>query len=285
MEHRAAGVLNRKPHHMLPSFISTAELIRSISTRLDRHVGAPDFFSAEHADMTISSAVLFLLGLHGGEPCLILNKRSQNVRQPGDLCCPGGGIHPRLDPFLAKLLGLPFLALGAWPSWKNWRKHHPEKARRLSIMLAAALREGFEEMRVNPLGVRFLGQLPPEHLVMFHRLIFPLVGWITHQHRFFPNGEVEKIIFIPMRALLNPDRYCRLYLRFENAPGIHAGAEEMTFPGFVHQDQKGTEYLWGATYRITIRFLETAFGFQPPPPAALPLVQGLLNQRYLQGTT
>jgi hypothetical protein len=42
------------------------------------------------ADST--SAVLFLIGPHcdlGFEPCVLLNKRSGKVKQPGDLCFPG----------------------------------------------------------------------------------------------------------------------------------------------------------------------------------------------------
>jgi hypothetical protein len=54
------------------------------------------------------SAVLFLLTTcpgakgRGFQPCLLLNKRSQQVLQPGDLCCPGGGVEKR-DRLLSRL--------------------------------------------------------------------------------------------------------------------------------------------------------------------------------------
>jgi len=35
-----------------------------------------------------------------GQYVLLLSKRSKNVQQPGDLCAPGGGIHPRMDSLL-----------------------------------------------------------------------------------------------------------------------------------------------------------------------------------------
>ena len=41
------------------------------------------------------------------------------------------------------------------------------------LLFAASIRESFEEMGLNPFGVQFLGPLPPQRLVMFHREIFP----------------------------------------------------------------------------------------------------------------
>ncbi len=270
---------------MQQSFSNSAGLVRQILGKLNAQDGPPAFFSMGKIPMADASAVLFLLGIQGGEPCLILNKRSPKVRQPGDLCCPGGGIHPRLDPLLAKLITLPFLSLGSWPFWKNWRRQHPRNARLLSILLAASLREGVEEMRLNPFLVHFLGILPPEDLVMFRRTIFPMVGWITHQHRFYTNWEVEKVVPIPLRSLLDPGRYRQLHLRFgkpsENNGAVHEG---MTLPCLVHGPEEGGEYLWGATYRIVTTFLKTTFDFSPPPAASLPGVIGFLNHNYLSGT-
>ena len=103
-----------------------------------------------------SSAVLLLLGPQGGqtgrEPCLILNKRSAKVRQPGDICCPGGGITPVLDVFLSKLLALPGLPLGRWTYWPRWQGKRALNGGAMPLLLATGLREGFEEMRLNPLG-------------------------------------------------------------------------------------------------------------------------------------
>ena len=95
---------------------------------------------------------------------------------------------------------------------------------RLRLLLATALREGAEEMRLNPLGVGFQGMLPPEHLVMFNRTIYPMVGWVQRQQRFFPNWEVERIVRIPVRALLVPTDYIRLRLTMaHHAPAVEGG--------------------------------------------------------------
>ncbi len=65
---------------------------------------------------------------------------------------------------------------------------------------------------MNPVGVSFLGPLPPQQLAMFQRIIYPMVCWVPRQKRFFPNWEVEKLVYIPLRKLLNPDNYalCRM---------------------------------------------------------------------------
>ena len=159
------------------------------------------------------SVVLLLVGVDPASPArapefyLLLNKRSQRVRQPGDICCPGGGIEPRIDPILAHLLRLPASPLKRWPHYSKWRLERPEELHRLRMLLATALREGFEEMRLNPLTVLFLGGLPPESLVMFRRLIQPLVVWVGGQRRFNPNWEVERVVRVSIKDMLNPAGY------------------------------------------------------------------------------
>lgn len=235
------------------------------------------------------SVVLFLLGdcpqspAKSPEPCLILNKRSDRVRQPGDLCCPGGAIEPRLDRIAANLLRLPLSPLRQWPFYRVWRLKAPQRAARLRLLLAAALREGLEEMRLNPMGVRFLGGLPPERLVMFKRTIAPLVGWVRWQRRFRPNWEVERIVRIPLRELLTPDGYIALRLQMVPSRSGGEGGHESAFPAFRFQSRGRTEILWGATYRIAMAFLERVFGFRPPSPSSGPVVEKRLTADYLTG--
>ena len=234
----------------------------------------------------LPSSVLFLLGPHcsdpedGFRPCLILNKRSRRVRQPGDLCCPGGGLSPRADHYWSKFLGLPGFPLGRWPYWRHWRRERPEAARALRLLLATSLRESFEEMRLNPLAAAFLGPLPPQRLIMFRRVIYPMVGWVSRQRRFFPNWEVEKIVRIPLGALLIPDHYGRYRIGY----GRGDGREVRDYPCFTHRSGAETELLWGATFRITMTFLKTVFDFTPPDPGRLPLVSAQLDRAYFGGT-
>jgi len=237
------------------------------------------------------SAVMLLLGNLGGgysrrtEPCLILNKRSDKVRQAGDLCCPGGGIEHRLDSFLAGLLSLPCSPLTAWPYWHQYRRNRPEKGRALALFFAAGLRESFEEMRLNPLSVKLLGPLPRQQLIMFKRAIYPIVGWVNRQKRFYPNWEVEAVVHIPLRSLFVPENYARYRLRFDSGAGQTASSAIDDYPCFCQPNGGQTEILWGATYRIVMAFMESVFGFTPPAMGGLPVVDGVLDKGYVSGRT
>ena len=218
-----------------------------------------------------------------GQPCLVLNKRSLKVRQPGDICCPGGRVAPLVDPYFARLLSLPWVSLARWKYWRRWKKNKSPVARLLALFWATALRESFEEMRLNPFGVRFLGPLPPQPLVMFQRTIYPSVAWINRQKQFFPNWEVEKVVDIPLIDLLNPANYAQY--RLCRTPGGDAESKNTIgqYPCFRYQFRNDTELLWGATYRIVTLFLDYVFGFKPPGLAEIPIIEGSLDQNYLTG--
>ena len=238
-----------------------------------------------------SAGVDMLLGFQpagtgrGAGPCMVLNKRSSKVRQPGDLCFPGGSLAPRIDPFLARLCSLPFTSLGRWHQRGNRRHRHRRASKSMSILWATGLRESFEEMKLNPFGVRFLGPMPPQSLVMFTRTIYPMVGWINRQKKFYPNWEVEKLVYLPLQDLLNGKYYSRYRLRMGNNPGRGQTAPIQEYPCFRIEGSDNQEILWGATYRITIDFLELIFGFQPPAIANLPVVEGVLDESYLTGNS
>ena len=263
-------------------------LIKHILHRLYERNNQHPVFPINGVDWPTASAVLFLLGRYpestkrSAEPCLILNKRSPKVRQAGDLCCPGGRVSPRLDAGLAKLLKLPILPLVRWPYWPEWRKKRPQEAMLLRLLLTTALRESVEEMRLNPIGLKFLGPLPPQPLVMFQRVIYPMVIWVSGQNRFYPNWEVEKIVRLPVRDFFNTSRYARYRLRMETP----SGAENIsTFPCFQYVNKQETEILWGATFRITMDFLKYVFGFTPPDVHSLPEIRGQLSRAYLSNNS
>ena len=234
-----------------------------------------------------SSAVLFLIGDcpcredQRPEPCLILNKRSNKVRQPGDLCFPGGGLAPLKDRLIAA-------ALGVWPwSCKSHVNHlDPGHAKIFRLHLAAALREAWEEMRLNPFKARCLGYLPIQHLRFVDRRIWPVVARISGQHKFKSNWEVVRIVPIALAHLLDPDRYARfrpsLYFREKDNSRI---VDSDGFRCFVHQDSIGRELLWGATFRMVVDFLRIVFNFQVPESKDLPEVEGDLAPGYPKGNT
>jgi 8-oxo-dGTP pyrophosphatase MutT (NUDIX family) len=224
-----------------------------------------------------SSAVLFPLGLFKTEDkalaSLILNKRSLMVKQPGDLCFPGGGVMPRIDTIISKVMALPMMPLGRWPLWGDLIKKRPNQAARLSTLFATGVREGLEEMGINPFRLRFLGPLPPQDLVMYRRTIYPLAAWLDGQSRFRTNWEVDKVVFIPLRDLMTEGLYrrCRMVIR----------GNPMEFPCFLHRDDTGEDIIWGATYRIVVEFLTHVFGFTPPPTGDLQLLETPPARPYL----
>jgi len=258
--------------------MDTRQFIRFVQQRLHQQPLEPLSFTLKR-DVQRISAVLFLLGLDTNKKvCLILNKRSRRVRQPGDLCCPGGGITPVVDSLLSKCLDLPFSPFSAWLYRKRYQQTHRSGGRKLKLLLATALREGVEEMRLNPFLVSFLGRLPDQQLWMFKRSIYPLVGWIRYQQRFFPNWEVDRIIRIPLRSFFEAKRYARFLLNADEQD------ESWDMPCFIHKEQGQSELLWGATYRISLHFLRTVFGFTEPPLAARPRVRYSLAANYQTGS-
>ncbi|MCP4353293.1 MAG: CoA pyrophosphatase [Desulfobacterales bacterium] len=265
----------------------TPDLIEHISSALYKNIKDGYYLSSDINNKLNPSAVLFLLGPHCGEngnesePCLILNKRSGRVKQPGDLCCPGGSVAPRVDSFFAKLLVLQSFPIARWPYWSGWRNQNPSEARQLALFFATCLRESFEEMRLNPFGVKFLGPLPPQRLEMFKRIIFPMAGWVSRQKKFVPNWEVEKVVYIPLRNLLTPDNYACYHLQFP----AHLNRGTQDLPCFLYKNQGQSELLWGATYRIVTMFLSLIFKFTPPDMGSLPKIPGILEGNYLTGNS
>ena len=178
---------------------------------------------------------------------------------------------------------MPFFPLARWSYWSRWRTRRPRPARRLALLFATSLRESFEEMRLNPLGVHFLGPLPSQSLVMFDRVIYPMVAWIPRQRRFFPNWEVEKIVRIPLKDLLNPGRYACYRITFKLGQENPQRGSPQDFPCFLHECHEESEVLWGATYRVVMVFLDLVFGFRPPDVRSLPVVSGSLDENYYSG--
>lgn len=237
-----------------------------------------------------SSAVLFPLCACPVSPkgpaeiCLMLTKRSPYVRQPGDLCCPGGGYSLPLDRLLGALLNLPYSPLQRWSGWRQWKGAYGGQERKLRLLLAAALREGWEEVRLNPFGMHFLGPLPEQRLVVFNRVICPLAVWVDGCRPIRPNNEVQRVVCIPLRSLLDPARYGRFQpwlpaSEFGRSRPLHNGF----FPCYIHQDSEGRELVWGVTFRVVEAFLASVLGFKPPAERSLPIVRGLLDAAYPYG--
>jgi 8-oxo-dGTP pyrophosphatase MutT (NUDIX family) len=269
------------------STIGTADrFCRQVAAKLKQKSNTWQMPEKKAVSGAYASAVLLLMGRKwlgtrfSKTPHLILNKRSQRVRQPGDLCCPGGGVELPWDSYFSR-----FIRLSVLPLWRYWPIDRTEASQTLALLMATGLRESFEEMGLNPLKVRFLGPLPPQRLIMFNRVIYPMVGWLESQKNFRLNWEVTSIMTIPITDLLKKQYYARYMLQMADSTGRVEGNPVKEFPCFCVQDSNGGERLWGATYRIVTALLQSVFNFNPPPNTALPQISGHLSQDYLTGST
>ena len=111
-----------------------------------------------------------------------------------------------------------------------------------------------------------------------------MVVWIRNQKRFFPNREVEKVVSVPVKDFLRPEKYIRYRMRFEAYPGSDDEVIQ-DFPGFLHEDEEGPEVLWGLTYRIVMMILEILFGFRPPDFNSLKSVEGMRGKNYFNSAS
>lgn len=242
---------------------------------------------AAPGNILVTSVVAFLLqpSRDGSDVELLLTRRSARVRQPGDLCCPGGGTEPALDAAIARLLRLPGSPLVRWPFWRRWRKEAGAGGHALAGLMATALRECYEEIRLFPFGAHFLGMLPPQELVLFKRAIYPVVFWVPWQRRFLPNWEVDAMVAIPISKLLSADHYVCYRLRFDGVTERPvAGTPIKDFHGFRYaDDDDNTAVLWGATFRMAMDYLRLVHGFIPPALGTLPVMARAIGSDYLTG--
>lgn len=218
-----------------------------------------------------------------GEYVFLLNKRSKQVLQPGDLCAPGGGIHPFWDSFTQKILQFKLLPRVGGPGLKLAKKRGKEVYEKILFLLGNALRESWEELRLSPFNVEFLGPLPTYSLSSRRWIIFPLVGRVKHSWQPKLSWEVEKIVPIPLSAFFKPGNYAVYSLEVPEklvAQGIPSPWE---FPCLVHREKGEEEILWGATFKVIQTFFQIVLGFSLPYPDGGQVIRRPLASNYLTG--
>ena len=242
------------------------------------------------SDRWLAAGVILLLHHREGTGAdsgfvLQLIKRSSEVPQPGDISCPGGMLHPVTDPLLKRVL-----LSGATPILRG-KARSMAKARgaatyeRITLFLTNAVREAWEEVRLNPFNIRFLGPLPSRELYVFSRIIFPVVGLVKRPWRFQPNWEVERIVEIPLAALFERGNYGTLTVELESTiPFRHEVEPVRNFPCFLYTPPGGREeVLWGATLSIVLNFLDIVFGFTLPAENSNRVIRKSLRPDYATG--
>lgn len=218
-------------------------------------------------------------------PFVLLNKRSEKVRQPGDICFPGGRPSPVFDHLLSLLLLRCILPLSRGQAFRLAKiRRKKALSRIISFYLTVGLREAWEEIRLNPFSIDFLGPLPSYRLEMFQRVLFPVVAEIRPPFRFRPNWEVERIFTIPLGTFFADENHALYSIKVGGKLKEKIGEDIWEFPCLIINDQGKREILWGATYNVILSFLKAVFDFEPPPPSPERRVWGELFSNYLSGS-
>jgi 8-oxo-dGTP pyrophosphatase MutT (NUDIX family) len=175
---------------------------------------------------TVNAAVLAVLFEEAGEARLILTRRASSLRSHrGEVSLPGG----RLDP--------------------------GEDA------VAAALREAYEEISLNPAQVTMEGWIHPVFTVVSASLIMPLVATVpSRPHVVASPAEVERVFDVPLSDLADPEIFHEERWSFPGHP--IPGSPDSSFPVWFFEVEG--EMIWGATARMIHELLSVVL----LPPAS-----------------
>ena len=158
--------------------------------------------------------------------------------------------------------------------------------RLVTLFLANAVREAWEEIGLGPFNIHFLGPLPSHRLLFYQRIIFPLVAFIKQDQVFRLNSEVDRIVEIPFSSFFDAGNYRRFTVQNDLEPspdGKEPAGRELHFPCLVQEDTEGRQdVLWGATFQIILNFLEIVLGFRPPVRLA-DIAETIPPPAYLNG--
>jgi len=121
-------------------------------------------------------------------------------------------------------------------------------------MEAAALREAHEEVGVVPSDVEILGRLTPLPIFVSGHILYPVVGVASQRPSFnLAAHEVERLIELPVRRLLQPDSVAwEQRMRSRPPHGL------MDVPYFNVEDAQ----VWGATAMVLAEFLAVVAEFE-----------------------
>ena len=197
---------NRSPADRLPS----PDDFRGAVTEQLAHVDPEEL---EVPDGARTAAVLVLFAEDPEEGLqLVLTRRRRDLRShPGQLSFPGGRVDDEDDD-----------------------------------VVQTALREAAEEMALRPDTVTVLGRgrvfyLPPSRF-----WVAPVVGWWDEPHHLVANpDEVDEVLRVPVRQLLDPERF--------RAVPLSAGGSTWAW-------QLEDDLLWGATAIVTALLLGDVLG-------------------------
>ena len=160
---------------------------------------------------TRTSAVLILFYPKNDKPHLTLIKRAiDNTVHSGQISFPGGKV---------------------------------EKSD--NSLIHTALREANEEVGIITDSVNIIGQLTKLYIPPSNFDVFPIIGATYETPKFTINHEVEKVLEVDIRELINPNNYTHKIIQ-------HRNGNEIDVPCYFIQD----EVVWGATAMIISELLD-----------------------------
>lgn len=165
-----------------------------------------------------AAAVLALFCVGVGEPYVVVTERSAGLsKHPGQVALPGGAVEDfDADP------------------------------------TAAALREAQEEIGLDPFRVEVIGTLPPAPVPISGFMVTPVLGITDDPGELIPqSGEVETVIRVPVRSLVDPAN--------RSTSVLHRGRATHRAPAFVVE---GT-LIWGFTGILLDRMI-SRLGWEQP---------------------
>lgn len=117
---------------------------------------------------------------------------------------------------------------------------------------AAALREAFEEVSLDPALVTTVGWLHPLMTMVSASFILPVLGTLAERPVLRPNpGEVDRIFDVALAELADPAIFHEERWRI---PGrVIEGSEDNSFPVWFFE--VAGEMIWGATARMLFELL------------------------------
>lgn len=108
--------------------------------------------------------------------------------------------------------------------------------------VGAALREAWEEVRLDPSDVFVAGSMP-EHITGTGFTITPIVGFVRERFRPQPDpGEVAAVFEVPLDFVLEPDN---MRMGYRERFGTRFRVYELTYGDYL---------IWGATAAMLVTF-------------------------------
>lgn len=218
----------------------------------------------------------------GSQYVFQLIKRSNTVSQGGDISCPGGIVHQRLDRIMSHLLKTGIISNVHGHNLNSSQFRDKDTADLIRLLLTTSLREAWEEVGLNPFNVNFLGALPCYSLSFLARTIFPVVCLTAKPFQYKLSSEVEKILEIPVGFFFDQSNYAMLNIKTAATNNPEHLLYQM--PCLVFPDgQGGEDILWGATFNIITNFLRIISNDNLPTASSTLTIDKVLTNNYMTG--